>query len=132
MADNSVLTYTGRTSLADSSIFDSKVTETSKDNLLNEPTLYVEEEMPQVETRVVLVQEAGKQEELIKALKSYWTTSSIKLCTKRRAFAIFMSSTVLYKHDEFSTMLYWIQEERRTSQIGDIGPSHGWSYSKRL
>lgn len=25
--------------------------------------------MPQVETRVVLVQEAGKQEELIKALK---------------------------------------------------------------
>lgn len=27
------------------------------------------EEMPQVETRVVLVQEAGKQEELIKALK---------------------------------------------------------------
>ncbi|XP_036302077.1 protein ECT2 isoform X12 [Pipistrellus kuhlii] len=69
MADNSVLTYTGRTSLADSSIFDSKVTETSKDNLLNEPTLYVEEEMPQVETRVVLVQEAGKQEELIKALK---------------------------------------------------------------
>ncbi|XP_045439640.1 protein ECT2 isoform X5 [Pipistrellus kuhlii] len=77
MADNSVLTYTGRTSLADSSIFDSKVTETSKDNLLNEPTLYVEEEMPQVETRVVLVQEAGKQEELIKALKSLFQTIKI-------------------------------------------------------
>ncbi|XP_036206639.1 protein ECT2 isoform X7 [Myotis myotis] len=69
MADNSVLTCAGRTSLADSSIFDSKVIEASKENLLNGPTLYVEEEMPQVETRVVLVQEAGKQEELIKALK---------------------------------------------------------------
>ncbi|XP_036206634.1 protein ECT2 isoform X2 [Myotis myotis] len=70
MADNSVLTCAGRTSLADSSIFDSKVIEASKENLLNGPTLYVEEEMPQVETRVVLVQEAGKQEELIKALKT--------------------------------------------------------------
>ncbi|XP_015419667.1 PREDICTED: protein ECT2 isoform X3 [Myotis davidii] len=70
MADNSVLTCAGRTSLADSSIFDSKVTEASKENLLSGPTLYVEEEMPQVETRVVLVQEAGKQEELIKALKT--------------------------------------------------------------
>lgn len=27
-----------------------------------------------------------------------------------------MSSTLLYKHDESSTMLYWIQEERRTSK----------------
>uniref|UniRef100_A0A2K5JS56 Epithelial cell transforming 2 n=1 Tax=Colobus angolensis palliatus TaxID=336983 RepID=A0A2K5JS56_COLAP len=70
MAENSVLTSTtGRTSLADSSIFDSKVTEISKENLLIESTSYVEEEMPQIETRVILVQEAGKQEELIKALK---------------------------------------------------------------
>lgn len=30
--------------------------------------------MPQVETRVILVQEAGKQEELIKALK-VWSFS---------------------------------------------------------
>ncbi|XP_011916117.1 PREDICTED: protein ECT2 isoform X2 [Cercocebus atys] len=71
MAENSVLTSTtGRTSLADSSIFDSKVTEISKENLLIESTSYVEEEMPQIETRVILVQEAGKQEELIKALKT--------------------------------------------------------------
>uniref|UniRef100_A0A2K6M1J2 Epithelial cell transforming 2 n=1 Tax=Rhinopithecus bieti TaxID=61621 RepID=A0A2K6M1J2_RHIBE len=71
MAENSVLTSTtGRTSLADFSIFDSKVTEISKENLLIESTSYVEEEMPQIETRVILVQEAGKQEELIKALKT--------------------------------------------------------------
>uniref|UniRef100_A0A8D1EDY6 Protein ECT2 n=1 Tax=Sus scrofa TaxID=9823 RepID=A0A8D1EDY6_PIG len=70
MADDSALTSTaGSTSLADSSIFDSKVTETSKENLFIGSTSYVEEEMPQVETRVILVQEAGKQEELIKALK---------------------------------------------------------------
>ncbi|KAJ8797742.1 hypothetical protein J1605_017168 [Eschrichtius robustus] len=70
MAENSALTpTTGSTSLADSSIFDSKVTETSKENLFIGSTSYVEEEMPQIETRVILVQEARKQEELIKALK---------------------------------------------------------------
>ncbi|XP_030884369.1 protein ECT2 isoform X3 [Leptonychotes weddellii] len=70
MADNSVLTSTtGRTSLADSSIFDSKVTEISKENVVIRSASYVEEEMPQIETRLILVQEAGKQEELIKALK---------------------------------------------------------------
>ncbi|XP_029071102.1 protein ECT2 isoform X6 [Monodon monoceros] len=70
MAENSALTSTtGSTSLADSSIFDSKVTETSKENLFIGSSLYVEEEMPQIETRIILVQEAGKQEELIKALK---------------------------------------------------------------
>ncbi|TKC33688.1 hypothetical protein EI555_010211 [Monodon monoceros] len=71
MAENSALTSTtGSTSLADSSIFDSKVTETSKENLFIGSSLYVEEEMPQIETRIILVQEAGKQEELIKALKT--------------------------------------------------------------
>uniref|UniRef100_F7EJV0 Protein ECT2 n=1 Tax=Callithrix jacchus TaxID=9483 RepID=F7EJV0_CALJA len=71
MAEYSMLTSTTRrTSLADSSIFDSKVTEISKENLLIGSTSYVEEEMPQIETRVILVQEAGKQEELIKALKT--------------------------------------------------------------
>ncbi|XP_059019447.1 protein ECT2 isoform X9 [Mustela lutreola] len=70
MADNSVLTSTtGRTSLADSSIFDSKVTEISKENVFVGSASYVEEEMPQIETRMILVQEAGKQEDLIKALK---------------------------------------------------------------
>ncbi|XP_041587381.1 protein ECT2 isoform X8 [Vulpes vulpes] len=70
MADNSILTSTtGRTSLADSSIFDCKVTEISKENVFIGSASYVEEEMPQIETRMILVQEAGKQEELIKALK---------------------------------------------------------------
>nr|XP_055164407.1 protein ECT2 isoform X2 [Nyctereutes procyonoides] len=71
MADNSILTSTtGRTSLADSSIFDCKVTEISKENEFIGSASYVEEEMPQIETRMILVQEAGKQEELIKALKT--------------------------------------------------------------
>uniref|UniRef100_A0A8C8ZV88 Protein ECT2 n=1 Tax=Prolemur simus TaxID=1328070 RepID=A0A8C8ZV88_PROSS len=69
MAENSLSSCTGRTSLAESSIFDSKGTETSKENLFIGSASYVEEEMPQIETRVILVQEAGKQEELIKALK---------------------------------------------------------------
>ncbi|XP_038302025.1 protein ECT2 isoform X3 [Canis lupus baileyi] len=71
MADNSLLTSTtGRTSLADSSIFDCKVTEISKENVFIGSASYVEEEMPQIETRMILVQDAGKQEELIKALKT--------------------------------------------------------------
>ncbi|XP_060249576.1 protein ECT2 isoform X6 [Ovis aries] len=71
MADNSTLaSTTGSTGLADSSIFDSKVVETSKENLCIRSASCVEEEMPQIETRVILVQESGKQEELIKALKT--------------------------------------------------------------
>ncbi|XP_044523689.1 protein ECT2 isoform X3 [Gracilinanus agilis] len=67
MADNSILVSTaGKSLLADTSIFDSKVTEISKEN---EFIGSAEEEMPQIETRVILVQEAGKQEELIRALK---------------------------------------------------------------
>ncbi|XP_070229198.1 protein ECT2 isoform X4 [Bos mutus] len=70
MADDSALaSTTGSTSLADSSIFDSKVAETSKENLFIRSASCVEEEMPQIETRVILVQESGKQEELIRALK---------------------------------------------------------------
>lgn len=43
MAENSALTSTtGSTSLADSSIFDSKVTETSKENLFIGSSSYVE------------------------------------------------------------------------------------------
>lgn len=70
MADNSVLTSpTEITNLADSSISDSKVTETSKENLRMASSSNVDEEMPQVEARLILVQEAGKQEELLKAVK---------------------------------------------------------------
>ncbi|XP_054241693.1 protein ECT2 isoform X4 [Indicator indicator] len=69
MADNSTLvSEAGRSLLADSSVLDSKITETSKENVLPGSVLHVEE-MPQIETRVVLVQEAGRREELMKALE---------------------------------------------------------------
>ncbi|KAM9274935.1 protein ECT2 isoform 3-T3 [Cariama cristata] len=69
MADNSTLvSETGRSLLADSSVLDSKIIETSKENVFPGSVLDVEE-MPQIETRVVLVQEAGKREELLKALE---------------------------------------------------------------
>ncbi|KAM6063452.1 protein ECT2 isoform 4-T4 [Chlamydotis macqueenii] len=70
MADNSTLmSETGRSLLADSSVLDSKIIETSKENVFPGSVLDVEEDMPQIETRVVLVQEAGKHEELLKALE---------------------------------------------------------------
>ncbi|KAM4771643.1 protein ECT2 isoform 2-T2 [Rhinophrynus dorsalis] len=69
MNENSILVpAAGRSLLADSSVFDSKITETSKDNLFT-GAADVDEEMPQIETRVVLVEDAGKNEELIKALE---------------------------------------------------------------
>ncbi|XP_036245094.1 protein ECT2 isoform X1 [Molothrus ater] len=71
MADSSTLvSETGRSLLADSSVLDSKIIETSKENVFRATVLDVEEEMPQIETRVVLVQEAGKLEELLKALET--------------------------------------------------------------
>ncbi|XP_038002398.1 protein ECT2 isoform X2 [Motacilla alba alba] len=70
MADSSTLvSETGKSLLADSSVLDSKIIETSKENVFRATVLDVEEEMPQIETRVVLVQEAGKREELLKALE---------------------------------------------------------------
>ncbi|XP_057886963.1 protein ECT2 [Melospiza georgiana] len=71
MADSSTLvSETGRSLLADSSVLESKMIETSKENVFRAAVLDVEEEMPQIETRVVLVQEAGKREELQKALET--------------------------------------------------------------
>ncbi|XP_025961557.2 protein ECT2 isoform X3 [Dromaius novaehollandiae] len=70
MADNSTLmSETGRSLLADSSVLDSKIIENSKENIFPGSVSDVEEEMPQIETRVILVQEAGKREELLKALE---------------------------------------------------------------
>ncbi|NXE52983.1 ECT2 protein, partial [Casuarius casuarius] len=71
MADNSTLmSETGRSLLADSSVLDSKIIENSKEIIFPGSVSDVEEEMPQIETRVVLVQEAGKREELLKALET--------------------------------------------------------------
>ncbi|KAM8805170.1 protein ECT2 isoform 2-T2 [Eudromia elegans] len=70
MSDNSTLmSETGRSLLADSSVLDSKIIENSKENVFPASISDVEEEMPQIETRVILVQEAGKREELLKALE---------------------------------------------------------------
>ncbi|XP_030311902.1 protein ECT2 [Calypte anna] len=68
MADNSTLvSETGRSLLADS-VLDSKIIETSKEDAVPRSGLDVEE-MAHIETRVVLVQEAGKREDLLKALE---------------------------------------------------------------
>ncbi|XP_068137144.1 protein ECT2 isoform X2 [Hyperolius riggenbachi] len=82
MNDNSILGPAGgRSLLADSSVFDSKITETSKENIFTIPA-DVDEDMPQVETRVILVQDVGKNEELLKALEEiklpYVTTESVE------------------------------------------------------
>ncbi|KFO96341.1 Protein ECT2 [Calypte anna] len=69
MADNSTLvSETGRSLLADS-VLDSKIIETSKEDAVPRSGLDVEE-MAHIETRVVLVQEAGKREDLLKALET--------------------------------------------------------------
>ncbi|KAJ1087590.1 hypothetical protein NDU88_000757 [Pleurodeles waltl] len=66
MGDQSVMSsVTGRSLLGDSSVF---IAETSKENLFTGSE--IDEEMPQIETRVVLVQDAGQNEELLKALET--------------------------------------------------------------
>ncbi|XP_043377672.1 protein ECT2 isoform X3 [Chelonia mydas] len=71
MTDSSMLVSdTGRSLLGDSSVLDSKIIETSKENIFIGLASDAEEEMPQIETRVVLIQEAGKREELLKALET--------------------------------------------------------------
>ncbi|XP_015270743.1 PREDICTED: protein ECT2 isoform X2 [Gekko japonicus] len=70
MVDNSTLmSETGRSLLVDSSILDSRITESSKEKIFTASTSDGEEEMPQIETRVIVVQEAAKCEELLDALE---------------------------------------------------------------
>ncbi|KAM8953619.1 protein ECT2 isoform 2-T2 [Pelodytes ibericus] len=70
MNENSILVPAGsRSILADSSVFDAKITETSKDNIFV-GSADNDEEMPQIETRVVLVEDTGKDETLLKALET--------------------------------------------------------------
>ncbi|XP_040284182.1 protein ECT2 isoform X2 [Bufo bufo] len=82
MTDSSVLVPAGgRSLLADSSVFESRIAETSKENLFT-GSADVDEDMPQVETRVVLVQDAGRNDALVKALEEikhpYVTTESVE------------------------------------------------------
>ncbi|XP_064418326.1 protein ECT2 isoform X2 [Latimeria chalumnae] len=72
MADNSTLaSMTGQSLLVDSSVFESKITEMSKDHLFAGcASEDLDVEMPNIETRVVLVGDAGHNEELLKALET--------------------------------------------------------------
>ncbi|XP_014269716.3 protein ECT2 isoform X5 [Maylandia zebra] len=71
MADSSILTLgTAQSLLVDSSVYDSRIAETTKDHVfLGMGCEDGEDMLPKVETRVVLVGEAGRNRELAKALQ---------------------------------------------------------------
>ncbi|XP_071262205.1 protein ECT2-like isoform X2 [Salvelinus alpinus] len=70
MADSSIVTLgMARSLLVDSSVYDSRMAETTKDVLLGLGSEDMEEMLPRVETRVVLVGEAGRNGALVKALQ---------------------------------------------------------------
>ncbi|XP_061540619.1 protein ECT2 isoform X4 [Phycodurus eques] len=67
MADNSIVTFgTARSLLVDSSVYDSRIDETTKDFVCDD----VEDRLPKVETRIVLVGEASKDAKLVNALQA--------------------------------------------------------------
>uniref|UniRef100_A0A669CE10 Epithelial cell transforming 2 n=1 Tax=Oreochromis niloticus TaxID=8128 RepID=A0A669CE10_ORENI len=72
MADSSILTLgTARSLLVDSSVYDSRIAETTKDHVfLGMACEDGEDVLPKVETRVVLVGEASRNRELAKALQA--------------------------------------------------------------
>ncbi|XP_064791506.1 protein ECT2 isoform X2 [Oncorhynchus masou masou] len=70
MADSSIVTLgMARSLLVDSSVYDSKLAETTKDVFLSLDCEDMEEMLHRVETRVVLVGEAAKNGALVKALQ---------------------------------------------------------------
>ncbi|XP_019936836.2 protein ECT2 isoform X2 [Paralichthys olivaceus] len=71
MADSSIVTLgTARSLLVDSSVYDSRIGETTKDHVfLGMASEDGEDMLPKVETRVVLVGEAGRNGALVKALQ---------------------------------------------------------------
>ncbi|XP_031733284.1 protein ECT2 isoform X1 [Anarrhichthys ocellatus] len=72
MADSSILTLgTARSLLVDTSVYDSRIAETTKDHVFLGMACNDEEDMlPKVETRVVLVGAAGRNGALVKALQA--------------------------------------------------------------
>ncbi|GLD65344.1 protein ECT2 isoform X3, partial [Lates japonicus] len=72
MADSSIVTLgTARSLLVDSSVYDSRIAETTKDHVfLGMACEDGEDILPKVETRVVLVGEAGRNGALVKALQA--------------------------------------------------------------
>ncbi|XP_074525022.1 protein ECT2 isoform X2 [Halichoeres trimaculatus] len=79
MADSSMLTLgTARSLLVDSSVYDSRIAETTKDHVFLGMACEDGEDMiPKVETRVVLVGEAGRNKALVKALQDINTPCMI-------------------------------------------------------
>ncbi|XP_019132298.1 protein ECT2 isoform X3 [Larimichthys crocea] len=71
MADSSIVTLgTARSLLVDSSVYDSRIAETTKDHVfLGIDCEDGEDMLPKVETRIVLVGEAGRNGALVKALQ---------------------------------------------------------------
>ncbi|XP_062252167.1 protein ECT2 isoform X2 [Platichthys flesus] len=71
MADSSIVTLgTARSLLVDSSVYDSRIGETTKDHVfLGMASEDGDDMLPKVETRVVLVGEAGRNGALVKALQ---------------------------------------------------------------
>ncbi|XP_026161254.1 protein ECT2 isoform X2 [Mastacembelus armatus] len=71
MADSSIVTLgTARSLLVDSSVYDSRIAETTKDHVfLGMSCEDAEDMLPKVETRVVLVGEAARNGALVKALQ---------------------------------------------------------------
>ncbi|XP_030290258.1 protein ECT2 isoform X2 [Sparus aurata] len=71
MADSSILTLgTARSLLVDSSVCDSRIAETTKDHVFLGMGCDDEDMLPKVETRVVLVGDAGRNGALVKALQA--------------------------------------------------------------
>ncbi|KAM9848588.1 protein ECT2 [Aulostomus maculatus] len=72
MADSSIVTLgTARSLLVDSSVYDSRICETTKDHVfLGMASEDGEDILPKVVTRVVVVGEAGRNEALVKALQA--------------------------------------------------------------
>ncbi|XP_034737350.1 protein ECT2 isoform X3 [Etheostoma cragini] len=70
MADTTIVTLGTARSLLDSSVYDSKIAESTKDHVFLEMACEDGEDiLPKVETRVVLVGEAGRNGALVKALQ---------------------------------------------------------------
>ncbi|KAM3834162.1 protein ECT2 [Vipera latastei] len=70
MTDNTTfMSDTRKSLLADSSVLDSKIIENSKENVFTPDASDCKEEIPPIETKVILVQEAARCEKLVTALE---------------------------------------------------------------
>ncbi|XP_070609747.1 protein ECT2 isoform X2 [Erythrolamprus reginae] len=85
MTENTTfMSDTTKSLLADSSVLDSKIIENSKENVFTQVASDSREEIPPVEIKVILVQEAARCEKLVTALEDikvpYIKMESMKMC----------------------------------------------------